>query len=120
MQFLKTFGDRANRYTLAIDEDGHYSPEVVSNAQFLVGQSILDGTLSDFPELQTAPNTITQEVLNWVQSPDGIYEPKFICGGDSMASSLSSFSIRFRRFRRLNMVFVVLLSHIQLPAKPSY
>lgn len=116
---MKTYGDPANRFTLAIDEDGHYVPGVVANAQFIVAQSILDGTLSDSPELQTVLNTITQGLLNWVQSSDGVYEPKFVCGGDSMASSTPSSSVLFHKdVGGSSMFFVVtLFSHSRSIAK---
>jgi hypothetical protein len=103
LQLVKTYGDPTNRYTLAIGEDGRYIPGIVANAQFIVAQSILDGTISDSTELQTGLNTINQNLLNWVQSFDGVYEPQFVCGGDIMASTSpsSSFSVLLRRFRYL-------------------
>lgn len=95
VQFVKSF-DPANQFTLAISKDGHYQPNPVVNAQMIVASAILDGKLASSPELQTGPNTIDRELLNWVQSKDLVYVPKFICGGDSMVRLLRYASIYLR------------------------
>jgi hypothetical protein len=74
-----------NKYSLAIDASGRYQGNIISDAQIMVSNAILDGTLADgVPELQVEPNTIPQKIIDWAMDPEAIYTPRYRCNGDSM------------------------------------
>jgi hypothetical protein len=81
LQFFNTF-DPNRKYSLAIDEFGKYQGNVVSDAQIMVANAILDGTLESTPELQLAPNTIPQKLVDWAMDGHAIYTPQYRCNGD--------------------------------------
>ena len=80
-QTVKTF-DWYDPY-LSIDAAGNYISNVVADMQLIVAQAILDGTLSDMPERQIGPNSITQDLIDWARN-GGQMTPLYVCNGDSM------------------------------------
>ena len=80
-QTVKTF-DSVNPY-LAMDTNGVYNGNVVSDMQIMVAQAILDGTLADTPNRQIGPNSINQGIIDWAQDGSTL-EPRYVCNGDSM------------------------------------
>lgn len=66
-------------------DDGTYKGNVVSDMQVMVAKAILDGILEDDnPLLQTAPNTISQTIIDWAQSDEMVFNPSYRCNGDAM------------------------------------
>ncbi|KAL3915508.1 MAG: hypothetical protein SGILL_005619 [Bacillariaceae sp.] len=82
LQFEKTLGSGTDKY-LAINEDGTYKGNVVADAQIMVAKAVLDGVLTSNPEMQTAPNSINQNIVDWAAGT-GSYVPQYRCNGDSM------------------------------------
>jgi hypothetical protein len=76
---------------LTIDDDGAYVGNVVADAQAIVAKAIHLGLFDDAP-LSTARNSISPEILAWVEgsvpqheSETDTDEPwRFLCNGDSM------------------------------------
>ncbi|KAL3914552.1 MAG: hypothetical protein SGILL_006062, partial [Bacillariaceae sp.] len=86
LQFEKTFESGASKY-LAINEDGTYKGNVVADAQIMVAKAVLDNVLTSTPELQLAPNSINQNIVDWAAGTDSsktVYTPQYRCNGDSM------------------------------------
>jgi len=67
---------------IAIDDNGKYIGNVVSDMQIMVAQAIHQGLL-DGTGLQLQTNTISQEIIDWAGGTDS-YVPKYRCNGDSM------------------------------------
>ena len=92
LQFVNTF-DPSMKHSLAIDESGRYKGNIISDAQIMVASAILDGTLSDSPELQLKPNTITNDIIEWAVDADAVYSPKYRCNGDSMHHCIKGITV---------------------------
>ena len=71
LQTIKTF-DSQDPY-LAMDKDGKYQGNVVSDMQIIVAQAILEGKLADQPDRQTGPNSIDQGIVDWAQVRKNVY-----------------------------------------------
>jgi hypothetical protein len=92
LQFVNTF-DPSNKYSLAIDESGRYKGNIISDAQIMVARAIHDGTLSDSPELQVKPNTISNNIIEWAMDADAVYSPRYRCNGDSMHHCIKGITV---------------------------
>mmetsp|Transcript_21794 Transcript_21794/g.40690 ORF Transcript_21794/g.40690 Transcript_21794/m.40690 type:complete len:452 (+) Transcript_21794:638-1993(+) len=93
LQFVNTF-DFGNKYSLAIDRFGRYRGNIVSDAQIMVANAILDGALDEgIPELQLQPNTIPKKVIEWAMQADAKYHPKYRCNGDSMHHCIKGLTV---------------------------
>ncbi len=82
-QTVKTFNDEGTGTELAMDSNGVYKRNVVSNMQIIVAHAIMNGDLPAIPERQTGPNSIDQSIVEWAKygtSLNGAY----VCNGDSM------------------------------------
>lgn len=67
---------------IAIDANGKYIGNVVSDMQIMVAHAINEGFLDD-TGLQLQTNTISQDIIDWASGTDS-YVPKYRCNGDSM------------------------------------
>lgn len=68
---------------IAMDSQGKYVGNVVSDMQIMVANAILQGQLQNAPELQTGVNSINQVIIDWAMN-GSIYTPAYRCNGDSM------------------------------------
>eukprot|EP01026_Neomeris_dumetosa_P031580 TRINITY_DN25032_c0_g3_i1.p1 TRINITY_DN25032_c0_g3~~TRINITY_DN25032_c0_g3_i1.p1 ORF type:complete len:325 (-),score=29.00 TRINITY_DN25032_c0_g3_i1:297-1271(-) len=67
---------------VTITDDGSYIGHVLSNAQLIVAKAIHDGF--DFGRLNTAKNTISENIINWAESglPLKYFGLRYICNTD--------------------------------------
>ena len=78
------FKDTFTKKGMSMYEDGRYMGNVVADMQIFVAQAIHDGTFpDDHPILQTAQNTISEDMVEWATSGKS-YTPYYRCNGDSM------------------------------------
>jgi len=80
MQFV----DSVTGEGIAMNSDGHYVGNVVSDMQIFVAQAIHDGILPDRPAFQTAKNQIPPALVTWATTAGSKLVPKYRCNGDSM------------------------------------
>ena len=58
---------------------------MVADAQMMIVDAVLTGSLGSLDERQTGPNTINQELVDWAKGTDPLPNgPEYICNGDSM------------------------------------
>jgi hypothetical protein len=69
---------------ISINTDGTYKGNIVADMQIMVAKAIRDGVLENKPELQTENNSIGDEIIEWAESSQTVYNPDYRCHGDSM------------------------------------
>jgi len=69
---------------LALNHDGTYKGNVVSDMQIMVAKTIHENFLTNSDLLQTGVTTIDPSVVAWAESSNATFEPKYRCNGDSM------------------------------------
>lgn len=69
---------------IASDANGHYTGNVLTDAQIMVARAIQDNTLVNDSILQTRVNTIDSSIVSWAEDPAETFSPDFRCNGDSM------------------------------------
>ena len=93
-QTVKTFNDDGTGTELAMDAQGRYKRNVVSDMQIIVAHAILGirhsdaggsdiGELPPAPERQTFPNSIHSTIVSWAMDGSAL-SPQYFCNGDSM------------------------------------
>ena len=82
LQLISTYDEHNPQR--AINENGDYQGNVVSDLQMMVANAINEGVIpDDWDHMQTSINTISQLQVDWAKG-DGPYVPEYRCNGDSM------------------------------------
>jgi len=79
-QFVSSFDNSP----IAMNDDGTYKGNVVSDMQIMVAYAIKLEVLANTPELQTGVNSINDAIIDWAGSGTDVYTPAYRCNGDSM------------------------------------
>jgi hypothetical protein len=80
LQFVSSIDNKP----LGINPDGTYRGNVVLDMQVMVAKAIKDGVLVDQPGLQTIVSTVSDSIIDWASSSEGVFSPDMRCNGDSM------------------------------------
>lgn len=76
--------DTVDKGNMAIDEDGTYKGNVLSDMQIMVSKAIKAGVLVNSDLLQTDVDTIHPSIVQWAESGTTTFSPAYRCNGDSM------------------------------------
>lgn len=83
IQFINTVTNER----LAYDEAGHYTGNILTDAQIMVAKAIHDKVVLDPDDqiLQIGANTIGPDLIDWAAEPTSTFEPSLRCNGDRYA-----------------------------------